>query len=75
MKKRIKKTDSTQEFKDILSEVTWGNLHSISSPNDAYDYFLKVFSGIYNLAFPLKTISIEKDSAKSLYDQMPFKIV
>ena len=74
-KKRIINADSTQKFRDILSEVTWGNLYSISISNDAYEYFLKVFSGIYDLAFPLKTISVKKNSAKSLDDQSPFKIV
>ena len=56
IKKRIITADSIQEFRDILSEVNWGNLHSISNPNDAYEYLLKVFSGIYDPAFPLKTI-------------------
>ena len=74
--KRTKNADSIQEFRDILSEVDWGNLYSISNPNDAYEYFLKVFSGIYDLAFPLKTISVKKkSSSKSLDDQRPFKIV
>ena len=35
IKKRIINTDSIQEFRDILSEVNWVNLHSISNPNDA----------------------------------------
>ena len=42
-----------------MSEVNWGNLYLIPNPNDAYEYFLKVFSGIYDLAFPLKTISVK----------------
>ena len=75
IKKRIINADSIQEFRDILPEVNWGNLSSIFNPNDAYEYFLKVFSGIYDLAFRLKTISVKKNSAKSLDDQMPFKIV
>ena len=75
IKKRIRNVDSVQEFRDIFSEVNWGNLYSISNPNNAYEYVLKVFSGIYNLAFPLKTISVKKNSAKSLHDQRPFKIV
>ena len=75
IKKRIINADSIQEFRDILSEVNWGNLYLIFNPNDAYEYFLKVFSGIYDLAFPLKTISVKKNSAKSLDDQRPIKIV
>ena len=46
IRKRIIDVDSIQEFTDILSEVDWENLYSISNPNDAYEYFLKVFSGI-----------------------------
>ena len=57
IKKRIINADSIQEFRDNLSEVNWGNLYSISNTNDTYEYFLKVFSGIYDPAFPLKTIS------------------
>ena len=75
IKKRIIYADSIQEFRDILSEVNWGNLYLISNPNDAYEYFLKVFSRIYGVAFPLKTISVKKNSSKSLDNQRPFKIV
>ena len=76
IKKRIINADSIQEFRDNLSEVNLENLYSISNPNDSYEYFLKVFSGIYDLAFPLKTISVKKkSSSKSLDDQRPFKIV
>ena len=60
---------------EILPEMDWGSLYSMSNPNDAYEYFLKFFSGIYNLAFLLKTISVKKNSAKSLDVQRPFKIV
>ena len=45
--------------------MNWGNLYSISNPNDAYEYFLKVFSGIYDLAFPLKTISVKKKNLQN----------
>ena len=43
------------------NQVDWGNLYSISNPNDAYEYFLKVFSGICDLAFSLKTFSVKKE--------------
>ena len=76
IKKRIINADSIQEFRYIWSKVNWGNLYSTSNPNDAYEYFLKIFLGIYDLTFPLKTISVKKkNSAKSLDDQMPSKIV
>ena len=42
-----------------------GNLHSISNLDDAYEYFLKVFSGIYDLALPLKTISVKKKTQQN----------
>ena len=80
IKKRIINADSIQEFRDILSEVDWGNLYSISNLNNVYKYFLKVFSGIYNLAFSVKrktpqnpwmTKSLLKSSKpkRKLYDQ------
>ena len=43
IKKRIINADSIQEFRDILPEVNWGNLYSISNPNDAYRIFLESF--------------------------------
>ena len=63
--KRIINADSIQEFRDILSEVDWENLYSITNPNDTYEYFLKVFSGIYDLAFPLKTFSVKKKTLQN----------
>ena len=65
IRKRIINADSIQEFWDVLSEVDWGNLYSISNPNDAYEYFLKVFSGIYDLAYPLKTFSVKRKTLQN----------
>ena len=46
IRKRTINVDSIQEFRDVLSEVDWANLlYSVSNSNDAYEYFLKVFSG------------------------------
>ena len=56
MGKRVQKVDSIHGFKDILYEVDLGKLHLISDLKDVYEYFLKVFSRIYDLAFPLKTM-------------------
>ena len=72
IRKRIINADSILEFRDILSEVDWGNLYSISNPKDAYEYFLKVFSGICNLAFILKTNSVKRKTAK-FFDDRPFE--
>ena len=65
IRKRIINVDLIQEFRDIFSEVDWGNLYSICNPNDAYEYFVKVFSGIYDLAFPLKTISVKRKTLQN----------
>ena len=59
IRKRIINADSIQEFRDILSEVDWGNLYSISYPNDAYEYFLK------DLAFRLKTFSVKRKTLQN----------
>ena len=67
IRKRIINADSIQEFRDILSEVDSGNLHSISNPSDAYEYFLKVFSGIYDLVFPLKTFSVKRKTLQNTW--------
>ena len=64
-KKRIVNTDWFQEVRDILSEVDWGNLYSISNPNDSYEYFVKVFSGIYDFTFPLKTILVKRKTLQN----------
>ena len=45
--------------------MDWGNLYSISNPNDAYEYFLKVFSDICDLTFPLKTFSIKRKTLQN----------
>ena len=61
----ILKTDISDHFQDILSEVDCGNLYSISNPNDANEHFLKVFSGIYDLAFPLKNFSVKRKTLQN----------
>ena len=45
--------------------MDWGNLYSISNPNDAYEYFLKVLSDICDLTFPLKTFSIKRKTLQN----------
>ena len=56
-----------QEFRDILSEVDWGNPYSIPNPNDAYEYFMKVFSGICNLEFSLSKLSRLKEKLCKIF--------
>ena len=45
--------------------MDWENLYSISNPNDTYEYFLNVFSGIYDLASPLKTFSVKRKTLQN----------
>ena len=40
-------------------------MYSISNPNNAYEYFLKVCSGIYDLAFPVKAISVKRKTLQN----------
>ena len=56
IRKRIINADSIQEFRDVLSEMDWGNL---------CEYFLNVFSGICDLAFPLKTVSVKRKTLQN----------
>ena len=42
-----------------------GNQSSISNSSDAYKYFLKVFSGIDDLAFLLKTIVVKSKTLQN----------
>ena len=56
IRKRMINADSIQEFRDVLSEIDWGNL---------YEYFLNVFSGIYDLALPLKTFSVKRKTLQN----------
>ena len=38
-----------------------------SNPKDAYEYFLKVFSVIYDLALPFKTISVKRKTLQNTW--------
>ena len=60
VRKRIVNADSIQEFRYILSEVDWGNLYSISNPNDAYEDFVKVFQ-VYTILHSLSKLSRLKE--------------
>ena len=45
--------------------MDWGNQSSISNSCDAYKYFLKVFSGIDDLAFLLETIVVKRKTLQN----------
>ena len=65
IRKRVINVDSIQNFRDVLCETNWGNLYLISNPNDVYEYFLKIFSGTYDLAFPLKTNLVKRKTLQN----------
>ena len=44
---------------EILNEVNWKHLYSLTDTNLAYEYFLRTFSGLYNHAFPIKEVSLK----------------
>ena len=50
IRKRIINADSIQEFRDILSEVDWENLYSISNPNDPYEYVYTILRSFSKLS-------------------------
>ena len=57
----------TQFKNSEISYLKWIEGTSIPylTPNDAYEYFLNVFSGIYDLAFLLKTISVKRKTLRN----------
>ena len=44
---------------EILNEVNWKHLYSLTDTNLAYEYFQCTFSGLYNHAFPIKEVSLK----------------
>ena len=67
IRRRVINANSIQEFRDILSEVDWGNLYSISNLNDGCEYYLEVFSDICDFVFLLKTISVKRKTLQNLW--------
>ena len=67
IRRRVINAGSIQEFRDILSEVDWGNQYSISNLNNGCEYYFKVFSDICDLAFLLKIISVKRKTLQNLW--------
>ena len=42
-----------------MHEVDWAHLYTLSNPNQAYSYFLHIFSAIYDHAFLVKEMKIK----------------
>ena len=62
-KTKLMKRDFTEEnihtFEFLLKNIDWNRFLPLDSPNLAYDYFLKIFSYLYDIAFPNKEIEIK----------------
>ena len=56
IKKREINEKSKQYFTEILNEVNWKHLYSLTDTNLAYEYFLRTFNGLYNHAFLIKVV-------------------
>ena len=57
--KRVINEQSILYFKEILHEVDWTHLYTLCNPNQAYNYFLRIFGGIYDHAFPVNKMKIK----------------
>ena len=51
---------TVQELRDILSEVHWENVHTISNTDKVYNCFLEIFLSAHNLKLPVSNITIER---------------
>ena len=60
IQKRVINDQFILYFKEILHEVDWTHLYTLSNPNQAYSYFLRIFSAIYDHAFPVKEMKIKR---------------
>ena len=60
IQKRVINDQSILYFKEILHEVDWTHFYTLSNPNQAYSYFLRIFSAIYDHAFPVKEMKIKR---------------
>ena len=54
LQERVINEQSILYFKEILHEVDWTHLYTLCNPSQAYSYFLFIFSGIYDHAFPVR---------------------
>ena len=57
--KRDFSNENIQNFQFLLENIKWDQLLPSNAPNEAYNIFLKIFSDLYNVAFPKKEIEIK----------------
>lgn len=56
--------EKLQRFRDILASVTWENVYSKSTSDEAYDCFIDKFCNVYKATFPVKTLYLTKHCRK-----------
>ncbi len=49
-------------FRTAIKSINWNNLENFETTQDKYDYFLDIFTTIFNINFPLLTKNISKSS-------------
>ena len=59
IQKKVINEQSILYFKEILHEVDCTHLYTLCNPNQAYSYFLRIFGGIYDHAFPVNEMKIK----------------
>ena len=57
--KRDFSNENIQNFQFLLENIKWDQLLPSNAPNEAYNVFLKIFSDLYDAAFPKKEIEIK----------------
>ena len=50
--KRDFSNENIQNFQFLLENIKWDQLLPSNAPNEAYNIFLKIFSDLYDVAFP-----------------------
>ena len=57
--KRDFNKENIQNFHFLLENINWDQFLPSNAPNEAYNNFLKIFSDLYDIAFPKKEIEIK----------------
>ena len=70
-KTKITKRDfnekNIQNFHFLLENINWDQFLPSNAPNEAYNNFLKIFSDLYDIAFPKKEIEIKSKYLNTLW--------
>ena len=57
--KRDFNEENIQNFHFLLENINWDQFLPSNAPNEAYNNFLKIFSDLYDVAFPKKEIEVK----------------